>query len=135
VATAAHLQQRSEKMSVDRWQHAGLKYTVIDKQDDTITIHNGDNMNTKTEKRDQLIVKITALIFNMAFIESASLKEKISIGRHIANMPKKARVQFINALISAKYKSKEYDEMQYAGDQTYCIYENVQDRINPKWNK
>jgi ABC-type lipoprotein export system ATPase subunit len=122
-------------MSVDRWQHAGLKYTVIDKQDDTITIHNGDNMNTKTEKRDQLIVKITALIFNMAFIESASLKEKISIGRHIANMPKKARVQFINALISAKYKSKEYDEMQYAGDQTYCIYENVQDRINPKWNK
>lgn len=38
-------------MSIDRWQHAGLKYTVIDKDGDTITIHNGDNM---TQERQEI---------------------------------------------------------------------------------
>lgn len=88
-----------------------------------------------TTQRDELIVQITKVIYNMTFLETATIKEKVAIGRHIANMPRKSRIMFVNALISAVQKSREYDIMQHAADSRYCTFKNVEFAVNPEWNK
>ena len=87
----------------------------------------------KEEEKDQLIVEITKLIWPLQYIEESTIKQKIAMARHIANMPKKARIIFINALIVVKIKSSEYDEMQSAcesNNTTSCT-----EYANPEWNK
>ena len=92
--------------------------------------------------KEQLIQMID---FKLSQIEELQVtdKQRLSIARHIANIPKAARIEFINALLLVHLKSQEYDTFaisdSFDGDDfdDYDINEHRDTIIknNKDWNK
>ena len=88
---------------------------------------------------------IQQLDFSLSMIEELQVtaKQRLSIAKHIANMPKGARIEFINALILIHHKSENYDRFaihdEFDGDgfSDYDINEDREIIISSiaDWNK
>jgi hypothetical protein len=76
-----------------------------------------------TEKELDKQILMQQLDFRLRLMEElqATDKQRLSIVKHIAKMPKKARIEFINALMLLKHKSENYDE--FAMNDTGCSME------------
>lgn len=70
-------------------------------------------------------------------------KQRLSIAKHIAKIPKRARIEFINALLLIHHKSQNYDNFavhdEFDGDE-FSDYDINEDREfiisrNTHWNK
>lgn len=92
--------------------------------------------------KEQLIKMID---YKLSMIEELQVtdKQRLSIAKHIANIPKAARIEFINALLLIHHKSEEYDMFaindQFDGDDfgDYDLNESREHIIstNAHWNK
>ena len=62
---------------------------------------------------------IQRIYFKLQLIEDLQVtdKERLAIAKHIAKMPKSARIAFLNALDVLTDKAREYDYMQTMADQ------------------
>ena len=91
--------------------------------------------------KEQLIQQLD---FELSRIEELQVtqSQRLSIAKHIAKMPKGARIEFINALLLIHHKSEQYDSFaindQWDGDESdYDINEDRETIIshNKDWNK
>jgi len=92
--------------------------------------------------KEQLIQQLD---FKLSQIEELQVtdKQRLSIAKHIAKMPKGARIEFINALLLLHHKSSKYDTFaicdQFGGEEpsNYNVNEDREHVISwhAHWNK
>jgi len=83
--------------------------------------------------KDQLIQKIEFELRKNDDLQVTD-KQRISIAKHIAKMPKKARIAFINMIIVTRLKSSEYDYGCGNDNEDYDPRTDFDDQL-PDWNK
>ena len=91
--------------------------------------------------KDELIKQLD---FKLSMIDELQVtdKQRLSIAKHIAKIPKVARIEFINALLLIHHKAGNYDHFAHLDqwEEGDSCYDPSEDRdyiifTNAEWNK